>query len=595
MLDTPDKPAPLSVAEYTQLLLYRQCVHPGTRHQGKSGLRSVLSSLEGYATYPLLWQRDILPSRVSDFDPQWLCELVDDGELVFGRICRTGEPNNTPGGGTVFCRPESLRHLLIEHEPPDYYWGTAYSNLQGEYEDCLAVYAAARRSGPATLRELASGVGLSEARTEIALWHLYTGGSLTNTSALCLLHSTLTSFLVGGGDEETRRGRLRKYGLRADEGAWVSCVQLRPDLSGRPDPEEAERRRVARALQTFGAAPVPVLTTYLSGRFAQQSGKGKRLQPSRIRAICDDLVAGGDAAKGHFVRDLPGEQYAVPDMELTVPGTAQTRDMLCVSSLDPASVYIDCYPVPSLNAYCFPGRHVVLDRGHLVAVVDQKTGGRHRFTARSLHLPSGIDADGLSGVIDALADYLMRSGCYDELEILGFSGPATNSDALEEVLLSRGFRTEGKGLRVALSDLTPPDGGFLPQLGSDLEEEDDLAAIQVVFEEVAQRPLQRQRAQGRTTLKLKGRLVVNWVDGQDPVLVSTSVTGGQEALYRAIPDTLRPKAIYREDRWANHVEVAVDASVDTSGGAFRRLLEAWVESALNRARRRRARKSPGDK
>jgi len=550
----------------------------------------VLSLLEGYSTYPLLWQRDILAARITDFDPQWLCELVDDGELVFGRFGRTGEPNNTPGGGTVLCRPESLRHLLIEHEPPDFYWGTAWGNLHGDYEDCLAVYAAARESGPATLGELVPQIGLTEARTEIALWHLYTGGSLTNTSIRCLLHSTLTSFLVGTGDEEARRGRLRKYGLHADEGAWVSCVQLRDDLCGRSDPVEAERRRVAQGLQTFGIAPVPVLSAYLAGRFAQQAGKGQRLRPPRVREICEDLVAAGDATKGHFVRDFPGEQYAVPDTELTTPRTSQARDMLCVSSLDPASVYIDCYPVPSLNGYCFPGRHLVLDRGHLVAVVDQKTSARGRFTARNLHLPIGIDADGLSGVIDALADYLRRSGGYDEMEILRLSGPATNSDALEEVLLSRSFRTEGKGLRVALSDLTPPDSGFLPQLSSGLEHDDDLAAMQEIFEDVAGQPLRRQRAQGRTTLKLKGRLVVNWVDGHDPVLVSRSVTGGQEALYRAIPDAFRPKAIYREERWENHnqVEITVDGSIDICSEEFRHLLEVWVEAALNRPRRRRA-------
>lgn len=589
MAKTADSPAPLTVAQYTQFLLHRQCAHAATRRKGKSGLRRVLAMLEGHSTYPLLWQRDILPVRVSDFDPRWLGEMVDDGELVFGRLCRTGEPNNTPGGGTVFCRPESLGHLLIEHEPPDYYWGTAHANVRGEYEDCLAVYSAAQGTGPATLTELASETGLSEARTEIALWHLYTGGSLTNTSPRCLLRSTLTSFLVGGGDEEIRRGRLRKYGLRADEGTWVSCVQLRAELGGRPDPEESERMRVALALQTFGVASVPVLSTYLSGRFAQQAGKGERLMPSRIRAICDDLVATGGVAKGHFVRDLPGEQYAVSDVELTVPDAAQTGGMVCVSSLDPASVYIDCYPVPSLNAYCFPGRHVVVDGGHLVAVVDQKTGGRHRFTVRSLHLLGGIDADGLSGVIDAVAGYLRRSGRYGELEILGFSGPSANSDALEEVLLSRSFQHEGKGLRVALGDLAPPDGGFLPQLSSDSKEEDGLAAIQAAFEEVAGQPVRRQRAQGRTTLKLKGRLIVNWVDGKDPVLVSTSVTGGQEALFRAIPDAFRPQAIYREDRWANHVEVAVDVGVDTTGAAFRRLLAVWVKSAANRPRRRGAR------
>jgi len=341
--------------------------------------------------------------------------------------------------------------------------------------------------------------------------------------------------------------------------------------------------RVALTLRAFGVASVPVLCAYLAGRFAQQSGKGDRLHPSRVRAVCDDLVAAGIATKGHFVRDLPGEQYAIPEMELTVPDTAQTPDMVCISSLDPASVYIDAYSVPSLNAYCFPGRHVVVDRGHLVAVVDQKSGGRHRFTVRSLHLLGGIDA---------LADYLRRSVCYDELEILGFSGPGANSDALEEVLLSRSFHPKGNGLRVALGDLTPPDGGFLPQLSPDPEDNDDLAAIQTAFEEVARQPLRRQRAQGRTTLKLKGRLVVNWVDGQDPVLVSTSVTGGQEALFHAIPDAFRSKAIYREDKWANHVEVAVDASVDTTGAAFRRLLEVWVKSALNRPRRRGARKAP---
>jgi len=103
---------PLSLSEYSDFLLRWQYAHPSTRRHGRDGLLEVLRRLEGYGTFPQLWKRDIPSSRVDDFDPAWLGELIEDGPLIFGRFCLRGWANYAPGGGTVLCQPLSKDFTL---------------------------------------------------------------------------------------------------------------------------------------------------------------------------------------------------------------------------------------------------------------------------------------------------------------------------------------------------------------------------------------------------------------------------------------------------------------------------------------------------
>jgi len=585
----------LSLAEYAYFLLRWQHAHPSTRLQGKEGFRQVLRRLEGYGTYPLLWKRDILPVRVEDFDPVWLEELIEDGALVFGRFCLMGEANYTPGGGTVFCEPASLGYLFVWNQPPNYTWPDTNPELK---QCCLDAHDHLVQSGGATAGEVITAIGWESALVEVALWHLYTGGIITNTAPACLFESTCISFLPGirprgtrhePPDCERERQRLRKYGLRAEEGQWVACAARRDAVTPEPLAEEERfRRRVRKALRIYGIASVSMLTHHFRGPFAQVAGKTEHLAPAEIHRACEELVARGEAIRGDFVRELPGDQYALSGVleEVRIP-EGDSGPMVMVNSLDPASIYISIIPVPSVTAYCFPGRFMVLDRGELVAVVDQKTGGKRRFVARNIHLLQAMTAEGVCRLIDAMAEFLKNGGLYDVLEVRGIEGLSADSDAIEEVFVQRGFEVDGSRWQVALDGLEPWEGTFLPWIETEAASGDLIGAVQAVFEQVAGMPIVRQRGQGRTTLKLKGRLLVNAPDGKEPVFVSVSIKEGQEDLFAAVPEAFKAHARLRRDPYASHVEVRIPLDTDIRGKAFQCLVEVWVAAARRRLQKAR--------
>ncbi len=113
-----------------------------------------------------MWQREILPSRVEDFDPSWLHELIEDGTLVFGRFCVKGLlPGGVGGGGTVLCQPASLAHLFVWNDPRDY--PLDWPELLEQYQHCLEIYDHIVKSGGATLAEVVSATGLPPSVVEL--------------------------------------------------------------------------------------------------------------------------------------------------------------------------------------------------------------------------------------------------------------------------------------------------------------------------------------------------------------------------------------------------------------------------------------------
>jgi len=582
---------PLSLAEYQDFLLQWQHVYPATRRQGKGGLLDTIRQLEGYGTYPLLWKRDILSIRVADFERSWLSEFLEDGTLVFGRFCLMEDANFTPGAGVVLCEPCSLQYLL-EWNPPEESWlqHAPWPGAKEFFDDCMAVYGAIVECTRAALDDIIARTGFEAHRAEQALWQLYCGGSATNTHADSMLDSTCIFF--------NATPPFQRYGLHAEKGQWMACNVLREEVSGEP-PLEPERlcRRVLQALRMYGIASMSILERHFSALFGQSSGRKMLASGPDIRQACESLVARGEAVRGFFVRELHGAQYALPD----VPGqarhqTAEKREpMLMINSQDPAALYISIIPVPSTNAYCSPGRFVVLDRGRLVAIVDQKRGARKRFVLSNVHAPKSLDPEGWCSLIDAVADFVRRSGSFDIIEVRAIETVPAAKARVAPVFLQRGFAVEKTTFRIRLDELLPWNAQELAQIEitRESDETDKIARIHAVLEQVAGEPIKRKRGQGHTALKYKGRMVVDCVDGRDPVLVSTSVSHDLEKVFAAIPKPLKAHASHSEDIYASRTEVRLVPETDFERAPFRRLVKLCIDHI--RLRQKRAVKQSRDR
>lgn len=567
-------PSTLTLAQYQDFMLRWQHVYPSARLSGKDGLCAVMQQLAGYGTYPLLWQRDILPARVTRYVPSWLYGWLAEGALVFGRFCLMGEPNYAPGGGTVFCTPESLSYLLAPHEPPDYGWAAHWhAPLRDLQQDCVTVYEIIARHDGIALADIVTATDLPYPRVEKAAWQLYCGGSITNTSAGCLLDSSCVSFL-------TARSKLpATYGLAAEVGEWVSCVRLRDryGVAALSD-EERFRRQVLQALRLYGIASPQLLAQHFAGLFAQVKN-GMPPSEETIRTVCERLTGEEAVVCGAFVAGLRGEQYAVSAaLELAcMPARKSDDPMVMVSSLDPASLHLTLFPVPSLNAYAFSTRFLVYEHGTLIAAIEQQACAGTTFIVKDIHLLCELDSAHTQRLLAAILDFAQRSGYFDEVEIRGFGHEPVQETSLGFYLLDLGFAATRHGVKLPCrSRAIALD---LPGGSADVAEPFDprLDLIQAACERTVGAGIIRQRNRGRSVLKYKGRLFLECRDGKDPLLLFVSVTRELSELFAAIPAAFRPNARLRQDKYAWIVEVTLPASVDFESEDFAQLTTIWLE------------------
>jgi len=71
------------IAEYVRFLMDWQHVTPDSRLEGRAGLLEVLEQLQGIEAPASEWESQILPARVTGYDPRWLDELCLSGEIVW--------------------------------------------------------------------------------------------------------------------------------------------------------------------------------------------------------------------------------------------------------------------------------------------------------------------------------------------------------------------------------------------------------------------------------------------------------------------------------------------------------------------------------
>ncbi len=94
---------PVSPADYVRFLAEWQHLAPDSRLEGPGGVLEVVRQLAGFEIPAPLWEREILPARISDYRPQWLDELTLTGEVVWGRLW--GSANSAPRSTPIALLP----------------------------------------------------------------------------------------------------------------------------------------------------------------------------------------------------------------------------------------------------------------------------------------------------------------------------------------------------------------------------------------------------------------------------------------------------------------------------------------------------------
>jgi ATP-dependent Lhr-like helicase len=340
---------PVSAADLMRFLFRWQHVQPGTRLHGRQGLLAILGQLEGIEVPARAWESQVLPARVSGYQPEDLEHLCLSGVVAWGRLRAAAlsddAPTRAPG------RAAPLAFVLRDHLPWLLAPGAEPPELSG---DARVVHGFLVRRGASFTADVARGTGLTPAAVEAALWTLVTHGLVTGDGVAGLR-------LLIDPPEQAPGARLRMLGGRrrlVAAGRWA-LLRESVDETGPPDAERSARLWLAR----WGV----VMRELLARETCLPPWR--ELLPALRR-----LEARGEVRGGRFVAGTMGEQFALPEAVEALralrrrPASAET---VIVAAADPLNLVGIVVP----GARVSPAVHEVIAYrdGEAVEVGDAET------------------------------------------------------------------------------------------------------------------------------------------------------------------------------------------------------------------------------
>jgi ATP-dependent Lhr-like helicase len=318
---------PVEPRDYARFLFEWQHVAAEGGVRGPEVLESVLEQLEGYEAPAALWETEILPARVRDYEPGWLDDLCTAGRVQWLRL-RPLAADLRGGGNSLRATPV----LLLARRS-----ASAWVRVAPPAADDAALGARAQRvaahlgaHGASFFDDIADGTRLLRAELEDALAELVVRGRVT-----CDSTAGLRALLVPPSRREARARRGRSGARRGLEDAGRWSLLRAPAAAEDAALSAAAVEHVARALlKRYG-----VICWRLLEREAAW------LPPWReLVRVLRRLEARGEIRGGRFIAGLSGEQYALPEAvawmrEIRRRGDA-ARDprFVCLAACDPANL-----------------------------------------------------------------------------------------------------------------------------------------------------------------------------------------------------------------------------------------------------------------
>ncbi len=301
----------VSPERFSAFVLRRQHAHPGSRMRGEAAVDVVLEQLQGYPATVEIWEKEILPRRISDFRPSWLDAALSSGSW---RWRADGEARGEPRVAFVARDFAGSWPAREGDDPPSNHESAVFDRL--------------RTRGAAFADEIARDLGTLPSIVRESLSELLGRGMATNDRL---------DPLRAGGDAtsealaraSTSRGRPRLGSFRRPasvrpEGRW-SAIEDDPVAY----PEASLLAWASVLLDRHG---VLARETVALDPWAPP---WRDLQPVLARSELR-----GELRRGYFVEGLSGVQYALPEAAESLgraPG--DDADPALLNTLDPANLY----------------------------------------------------------------------------------------------------------------------------------------------------------------------------------------------------------------------------------------------------------------
>jgi len=315
---------PVEARDFARFLFGWQHLSEATRVSGAPALAAILAQLEGFEAPASVWESELLPARVDDYEMSWLDELCTSGRVAWTRLRPpAADDAGAAGGASLRATP-----LLLLPRTAVPLWTRLAPPPRAEH----AVSARAQRvlrllesQGASFFDEIGDGTRLLRSELEDALGELVTHGLVR-----CDSYAGLRALLIPPSRRVAPGGRGRRRASLSgieDAGRWTLVGRSR-------DPRQpGDVEHVARTLlRRYG-----VVFWRLLEREAQW------LPPWReLVRVYQRLEARGEIRGGRFVAGLSGEQFALPEaiapLRQARRRAASPPDWVCVSASDPANL-----------------------------------------------------------------------------------------------------------------------------------------------------------------------------------------------------------------------------------------------------------------
>jgi len=340
---------PVATGDFMRFLFRWQHVHPDTRQQGPQALAAMLAQLEGFEAPAAAWEGDLLPARLSDYDPAWLDSLCLAGKTVWTRL-------SAPGAGLSPVKSSPLSLVGRRHLP---HWRQFSAAGDAGALSASARHVAERLAerGALFFEELAEAAGLLKSALEAALGELVARGFAASDS-----FAGLRALLAP--EQKKQRYRHLAFGME-DAGRWTLIRPLEPTAT--PLGEDARREGIEHAagslLRRYGVIFRALLT--------REHTAPPWLDLLRVYRR---LEARGEIRGGRFVAGHFGEQFALPEAVESLRAVRKQADdnatPICLSAADPLCLAGIITPGARLPALA--GNRVLYRGGMPVAVLSGK-------------------------------------------------------------------------------------------------------------------------------------------------------------------------------------------------------------------------------
>jgi ATP-dependent Lhr-like helicase len=298
--------------------------------QGPGGVAEVLDQLDGVSVAASAWEAQVLPARISGYDPAWLDALCLSGRIVWARSgpAARGAGSDATGAATIAPRRSAtpIRTTpiaLLQRHSLSHWMAMRGSPVERQQlsAHAIAVLDCIESRGASFFADIMSVTGLLHTQVEMALAELVAQGRLTADG-----FTGLRALLVPSDKRRPLRNRPGRrpratFGIE-DAGRWVA-------LSAADDePQENRAAFLARVLlRRYGVV------------FRRVLDKETAAVPWReLLRTFRRLEARGEIRGGRFVAGFSGEQYALPEAVgalRAVRRQTRTGMLVCLSAADP--------------------------------------------------------------------------------------------------------------------------------------------------------------------------------------------------------------------------------------------------------------------